>query len=70
MNRLIVVQAIGRQLAIIMMVLSMAVVLLLGCCILLAWRLCSMSGGTTREAMLPQKNTDYVLLTSPPWWRT
>ena len=59
------VQAIRRQLHVILLMLCAAAGLLMGCCALLSWRLWTLThlGNRAAEA----ERTDYALL-SPSWW--
>ena len=59
------VQAIRRQLHVLLLMLCAAAGLLMGCCVLLSWRLWTLthSGNRTIEA----ERTDYALM-SPSWW--
>lgn len=59
------VQAIRRQLHVILLMLCAAAGLLIGCCVLLSWRLWTLTHSGKRAA--EAERTDYALM-SPSWW--
>ena len=59
------VQAIGHQLHVILLMLCAAAGLLMGCCVLLSWRLWTLPYTVKRAA--ETEKTDYAAM-SPSWW--
>lgn len=62
-------QAIGRQLQAILVMLVAFAALFLGCCILLSWRLFMVASRPASSKTQVVEGTDYAAL-DPSWWQS